>query len=136
MVQVMYEEASQVANEAVGSIRTVASFCAEKKVMKLYETKCGGPKKQGIWLGIKSGVGYGFSFFALYCINAMCFFIGALLIHSGKATFQELFNVSKRENISVCFWFWFMILTNYVVVGFLCTHGHRRSGVSDECYGA
>ncbi|KAJ6343826.1 hypothetical protein OIU76_005552 [Salix suchowensis] len=27
----MYEEASQVANDAVGSIRTVASFCAEEK---------------------------------------------------------------------------------------------------------
>ncbi|KAK1557873.1 hypothetical protein Q3G72_033533 [Acer saccharum] len=29
--KVMYEEASQVANDAVGSIRTVASFCAEQK---------------------------------------------------------------------------------------------------------
>ncbi|KAK9114166.1 hypothetical protein Syun_020963 [Stephania yunnanensis] len=29
--KMMYEEASQVANNAVGSIRTVASFCAEKK---------------------------------------------------------------------------------------------------------
>lgn len=29
----MYEEASQVANDAVSSIRTVASFCAEQKVM-------------------------------------------------------------------------------------------------------
>ncbi|KAK9135504.1 hypothetical protein Syun_014834 [Stephania yunnanensis] len=27
----MYEEASQFANDAVGSIRTVASFCAEDK---------------------------------------------------------------------------------------------------------
>uniref|UniRef100_A0A2N9G6V4 Uncharacterized protein n=1 Tax=Fagus sylvatica TaxID=28930 RepID=A0A2N9G6V4_FAGSY len=29
--KMMYEEASQVANDAVGSIRTVASFCAEEK---------------------------------------------------------------------------------------------------------
>ncbi|KAL0363526.1 UNVERIFIED_CONTAM: ABC transporter B family member 9, partial [Sesamum calycinum] len=37
--KVMYEEASQVANDAVGSIRTVASFSAEDKVMKMYEAK-------------------------------------------------------------------------------------------------
>ncbi|KAK4848151.1 hypothetical protein QYF36_009814 [Acer negundo] len=30
--KMMYEEASQVANDAVGSIRTVASFCAEEKM--------------------------------------------------------------------------------------------------------
>ena len=35
MSQLMYEEASQVANDAVGSIRTVSSFFAEKKVMDL-----------------------------------------------------------------------------------------------------
>ena len=29
----MYEEATQVANDAVGNIRTVASFCAEKRIM-------------------------------------------------------------------------------------------------------
>lgn len=113
MVQVMYEEASQVANEAVSSIRTVASFCSEQKVMNLYETKCGGPKKQGIWLGIKSGLGYGFSYFALYCINALCFFIGALLIHRGKATFQELFNVRGKI-------FQFSSLFSVLVYDFKC----------------
>ncbi|CAN0824531.1 ABC transporter B family member 11 [Linum grandiflorum] len=30
-----YEEASQVANDVVGSIRTIASFDAEEKVMQL-----------------------------------------------------------------------------------------------------
>ncbi|KAI9197946.1 hypothetical protein LWI28_007192 [Acer negundo] len=35
----MYEEASQVANEAIGGMRTVASFCAEKKVMDLYSNE-------------------------------------------------------------------------------------------------
>ncbi|KAG2407375.1 ABC transporter B family member 11 [Vigna angularis] len=32
----LYEEASQVANDAVGNIRTVAAFCAEEKVMNFY----------------------------------------------------------------------------------------------------
>ncbi|KAJ3692337.1 hypothetical protein LUZ60_012687 [Juncus effusus] len=47
-----YEEASTVANDAVGSIRTVASFCAEKTILDTYEKKCGEPVKQGVRLGI------------------------------------------------------------------------------------
>lgn len=89
----MYEEASQVANDAVGSIRTVASFCAEKKVMDLYEMKCEGPLKQGERLGIVSGAGFGFSFLMLYCTNAFCFYIGSVLVEHGKATFGEVFKV-------------------------------------------
>lgn len=89
----MYEEASQVANDAVGSIRTVASFCAEKKVMDMYQQKCDAPMKQGVRLGLVSGAGFGFSFFALYCTNAFCFYIGAILVQHGKATFGEVFKV-------------------------------------------
>ena len=36
----MYEEASQVATDAVGNMRTVASFCAEKRVVTKYNQKC------------------------------------------------------------------------------------------------
>ncbi|KAJ4867872.1 ABC transporter B family member 9 [Raphanus sativus] len=89
----MYEEASQVANDAVSSIRTIASFCAEDKVMDLYQQKCDGPKKQGVRLGLISGAGFGSSFFILYCTNALCFFIGALLVQQGRATFGEVFKV-------------------------------------------
>ncbi|CAA2957191.1 ABC transporter B family member 9-like [Olea europaea var. sylvestris] len=91
--KLMYEEASQVANDAVGSIRTVASFSAEEKVMEMYQKKCEGPTKQGIKLGIVSGAGFGVGSFALYCTNAFCFYIGAVLIQNGKATFGEVFKV-------------------------------------------
>ncbi|KAJ4982356.1 hypothetical protein NE237_033193 [Protea cynaroides] len=92
-VKVMYEEASQVANDAVGGIRTVASFCAEEKVVDLYRQKCEAPMKQAARIGVVSGAGFGFSFFALYCTNALCFYIGALLIEHGKATFGDVFKV-------------------------------------------
>ncbi|KAL2524305.1 ABC transporter B family member 9 [Abeliophyllum distichum] len=91
--KVMYEEASQVANDAVGSIRTVASFSAEEKVMEMYQKKCEGPTKQGIKIGMVSGAGFGVGSFALYCTNAFCFYIGAVLIQNGKATFGEVFKV-------------------------------------------
>ncbi|XVE88300.1 hypothetical protein DITRI_Ditri19aG0058900 [Diplodiscus trichospermus] len=98
--KLMYEEASQVANDAVGSIRTVASFCSEKKVMDLYQEKCEAPMKQGVRLGLVSGSGFGFSFFALYCTNAFCFYIGAILVHHGKATFEEVLKVFFALTIS------------------------------------
>ncbi|KAJ8632464.1 hypothetical protein MRB53_025800 [Persea americana] len=62
--KMMYEEASQVANDAVGSIRTVASFCAEDKVMELYKKKC-----------------------------EASFYAGARLVENGKTTFTEVFRV-------------------------------------------
>ncbi|KAL6333582.1 hypothetical protein AAG906_028767 [Vitis piasezkii] len=74
-------DAKSVASDAVGSIRTVASFCAEKKVMDI-------------------GAGFGFSFIALYCTNAFCFYIGAVLVQSGKATFEQVFKVFFALTIS------------------------------------
>lgn len=89
----MYEEGSQVANDAVGSIRTVASFCAEEKVMDMFHKKCDGPMKAGIRLGIVSGIGFGFGSCALFLVNSFCFYIGSVLQQHGKATFAEIFKV-------------------------------------------
>lgn len=98
--KLMYEEASQVANDAVGSIRTVASFCSEEKVMDLYEKKCEAPLKNGVRRGILSGAGFGFSFLVLYCTNAFCFYIGSVLVEHGKATFGQVFKVFFALTIS------------------------------------
>jgi ATP-binding cassette subfamily B (MDR/TAP) protein 1 len=89
----MYEEASQVANDAVGSIRTVASFCAEEKVMKMYKKKCEGPMRTGIRQGIVSGIGFGVSFFVLFSSYAASFYAGARLVDDGKTTFDSVFRV-------------------------------------------
>ncbi|KAL5561100.1 hypothetical protein UlMin_030847 [Ulmus minor] len=91
--KMMYEEASQVANDAVGSIRTVASFGAEEKVMELYRKKCEGPMKTGIRQGLISGVGFGISFFLLFCVYAASFYAGARLVKAGKTTFSDVFRV-------------------------------------------
>ncbi|KAL4377849.1 hypothetical protein GQ457_02G001840 [Hibiscus cannabinus] len=91
--KMMYEEASQVANDAVGSIRTVASFCAEEKVMQLYRKKCDGPLRAGIRQGLISGVGFGISFFLLFNVYATSFYAGSLLVQHGDATFSDVFQV-------------------------------------------
>jgi len=71
-MQLKYEEASQVATDAVGGIRTVAAFSAEKKVMEAYEKKCESPIKQGIREGVVGGLGFGFSFLAFYFTYMLC----------------------------------------------------------------
>lgn len=92
-LQNMYEEASQVASDAVNSIRTVASFCAEEKVMKLYKKKCEGPIKAGIRQGLMSGIGFGLSFFFFFMAYAVTFYVGAKLVDHKQATFTEVFRV-------------------------------------------
>ncbi|KAJ4770415.1 ABC transporter B family member 11 [Rhynchospora pubera] len=89
----MYEEASRVANDAVSGIRTVASFCMEQKVIETYNKKCDLPIKQGIRSGLVGGLGYGLSFMLLYFSFALCFYVGAKLVHNGEATFGEVFRV-------------------------------------------
>ncbi|KAK3138102.1 hypothetical protein QOZ80_5AG0364540 [Eleusine coracana subsp. coracana] len=91
--KVKYEEATQVAHDAVSSIRTVASFCAEHRIMKTYYGKCKAPVRQGIRQGIVSGLGFGVSFFMLYSTYALCFYVGAKFMLDGIATFTEVFRV-------------------------------------------
>ncbi|KAL6850411.1 hypothetical protein ACP4OV_021038 [Aristida adscensionis] len=91
--KMMYEEASQVANDAVSSIRTVASFSAEEKVMELYKKKCEGPLRTGIRTGIISGIGFGVSFFLLFGVYAASFYAGARLVEERRTTFPKVFRV-------------------------------------------
>ncbi|XP_047326172.1 ABC transporter B family member 4-like [Impatiens glandulifera] len=91
--KVMYEEASQVATDAVGSMRTVASYSAEEKIMETYNEKCEGPRKNGIRQGLVSGVGFGISFTLLYLVYALSFYAGALLVKAGRITFSDVFRV-------------------------------------------
>ncbi|OVA17091.1 ABC transporter [Macleaya cordata] len=91
--KVKYEEANQVAYDAVGGIRTVASFCSEQKVMNLYKDKCKDPWKQEVRQGLISGVGLGSANFALYSAGAFCCYVGGHLVKDGKANFEQVFRV-------------------------------------------
>ncbi|KAM7487975.1 hypothetical protein LguiB_025459 [Lonicera macranthoides] len=89
----LYEDASQVASDAVGSIRTVASFNAEEKVTELYQKKCEVPLKAGIKQGLISGTGWGLSMLLLFLVYATIFYAGARLVKAGDITFPQVFRV-------------------------------------------
>ncbi|KAK2358490.1 ABC transporter B family member [Trifolium repens] len=96
----LYEEASQVANDAVGNIRTVSAFCAEEKVMELYQKKCVVPVQTGKRQGLVSGIGFGISIFFLFCVYACSFYAGAQLVEHGKTTISEVFQVFFSLNMA------------------------------------
>ncbi|XP_073049737.1 ABC transporter B family member 21-like [Primulina eburnea] len=98
--KLMYEEASQVANDAVGTIRTVASYCAEEKVIELYRQKCEGPVRMGIKQGLMSGIGFGLSLGLVFASYALAFYAGARLVDAGKTTFSDVFRVFFALNMA------------------------------------
>ncbi|KAK1616708.1 hypothetical protein QYE76_022225 [Lolium multiflorum] len=89
----MYEQASTIASDAISNIRTVASFCAEEKIIESYRNKCEGPLTKGVRQGAISGVGYGFSFALLFCFYAVSFYVGARFVHNGTAEVGQVFKV-------------------------------------------
>ncbi|PUZ64940.1 hypothetical protein GQ55_3G183200 [Panicum hallii var. hallii] len=87
----MYEEASQVAADAVVSIKTVASFCAQERVVSVYNNKCQASRTQGIRTRIIGGLGFGFSNMMVYTSSALCYFVAAQFVSHGKSTFPSVF---------------------------------------------
>lgn len=87
-----------MATDAVSSIRTVASFCAEKRVTTSYDDKCEASKKQGVRTGMVGGLGFGFSFLMLYLTYGLCFYVGAQFVRHNKSTFGDVFKVRKNAS--------------------------------------
>ncbi|KAI5072374.1 hypothetical protein GOP47_0012480 [Adiantum capillus-veneris] len=84
----MYDETSQIAHEALSSIRTVASFCAEKKVFSFYQNKSIACVKAGVRRALIGGFGLGVSYVIMYGSLALSFWVGGRLVFSGKVTFD------------------------------------------------
>ncbi|KAK4476391.1 hypothetical protein RD792_015542 [Penstemon davidsonii] len=98
-MKVMYGETSQVANDAVGNIRTVASFCIQERIMEIYKNKCEGLTTNGTKRGIISGIGFGLSICLLYLVYAASFYAGSRLVQGGKSTPSDIFRVFFALNM-------------------------------------
>ncbi|GJP32662.1 hypothetical protein CLOM_g17269 [Closterium sp. NIES-68] len=86
-----YEAATRIASDAVGAMRTVASFAAEGRVMALYRATAAAPVKAGLKKAQVSGAGFAFGQFCLFAVYGFSFWCGGQLVKIGQADFQSVF---------------------------------------------
>ncbi|CAO1320937.1 unnamed protein product [Diamesa hyperborea] len=75
-----YSSAGSVAEEVLGSIRTVVAFGGETKELNRYQQRLLPAEKNGKKKGVFSGIGGGIMWFIIYCCYALAFWYGISLI--------------------------------------------------------
>ncbi|KAG2660772.1 ABC transporter B family member 2-like [Panicum virgatum] len=85
-----YLKANMLAAEAVSNIRTVAAFCSEEKVIKLYADELKEPSKRSFRRGQGAGLFYGVSQFFLFSSYALALWYGSHLMSKELATFKSV----------------------------------------------
>lgn len=85
--------ASMLAAEAVGNVRTVASFNAEDRVVSLFSAELEAPMKRGFLRGQVAGIGYGVSQLCLYGSYGLGLWYGSELVKKNKAQFGDIIKV-------------------------------------------
>ncbi|MCO5597338.1 hypothetical protein L7F22_051414 [Adiantum nelumboides] len=87
--KVMYSETSQIAHDALSSIRTVASFCTEKKILSLYCAKsmeCLKGVRRWAFIG---GLGLGATYVMMFGSFALSLWAGSKFILNGQVNFEK-----------------------------------------------
>ncbi|VDB87190.1 unnamed protein product [Peniophora sp. CBMAI 1063] len=86
-----HEESAQLACEAAGAIRTVASLTREQDCLRLYSESLEAPLKEsnrtGIWSNALYALSQSFTFFVI----ALVFWYGARLVSFGEFTSRDFF---------------------------------------------
>ncbi|KAH7668707.1 Xenobiotic-transporting ATPase protein [Dioscorea alata] len=85
-----YLKANMLATEAVSNIRTVASFCLENKVVKLYASELDAPAKRSLLRGHIAGMFYGMSQFCLYSSYALTLWYASVLMSKEIVSFPSV----------------------------------------------
>ncbi|KAL4128880.1 hypothetical protein PRIC2_007860 [Phytophthora ramorum] len=85
--------AGSLLSEAIGSIRTVASFSMEVALNSLYVGYLSVSKEADIKIGIVGGMAFGVSQGAMFLVLAFLFFVSGRWISRGIITFEEFFMV-------------------------------------------
>ncbi|KAH7432151.1 hypothetical protein KP509_07G010800 [Ceratopteris richardii] len=84
----IYEETGQIAYEALSNIRTVASFCAEKKILSLYRTKSHNCLKDGRRQALIAGIGFAITYVMMFGSLSLSFWAGGKLIFNRQVDFD------------------------------------------------
>uniref|UniRef100_A0A803L624 Uncharacterized protein n=2 Tax=Chenopodium quinoa TaxID=63459 RepID=A0A803L624_CHEQI len=85
-----YLGANMLAGEAVSNIRTVAAFCAEEKVLDLYDRELIEPSKRAFKRGQIAGIFYGVSQFFIFSSYALALWYGSTLMAKGLSGFKSV----------------------------------------------
>uniref|UniRef100_A0A2P2K8X3 Uncharacterized protein MANES_15G186400 n=3 Tax=Rhizophora mucronata TaxID=61149 RepID=A0A2P2K8X3_RHIMU len=85
-----YLKANMLAGEAVSNIRTVAAFCAEEKVLKLYAEELVEPSKRSFNRGQIAGIFYGISQFFIFSSYGLALWYGSVLMGKELASFKSV----------------------------------------------
>ncbi|CAN1356924.1 ABC transporter B family member 2 [Linum perenne] len=86
----VYLKANMLAAEAVSNIRTVAAFCAEDKVLDLYEHELVEPSKRSFTRGQIAGICYGISQFFIFSCYGLALWYGSVLMEKELASFKSV----------------------------------------------
>ncbi|KAI9125379.1 hypothetical protein K1719_003995 [Acacia pycnantha] len=85
-----YLKANMLAGEAVSNIRTVAAFCLEERVLKLYANELAEPSKLSFKRGQISGIFYGISQFFIFSSYGLALWYGSVLMEKELASFKSV----------------------------------------------
>ncbi|XP_063233075.1 ATP-dependent translocase ABCB1-like isoform X2 [Bacillus rossius redtenbacheri] len=80
----LYGRAGSIAEEVLGSIRTVVAFGGESKEVDRYQMNLGAAKDNNVKRGLFSGLGFGLLWFCIYSSYALSFWYGVGLILDEK----------------------------------------------------
>ncbi|EFJ10214.1 hypothetical protein SELMODRAFT_184079 [Selaginella moellendorffii] len=91
--QKAYAEAAVVVEQVTGGIRTVASFTGERKSMADYETALTKAYKAGVFEGVASGAGLGFTLFTMFSSYGLALWYGSKLVLNGGYSGGDVISV-------------------------------------------
>jgi len=84
-----HEESAQMACEAAGAIRTVASLTREEDCLKMYSSSLELPLKHSVHAAVWSSLLYSFSQAVMFFVISLIFWFGSRLVASQEfSTFQ------------------------------------------------
>ncbi|XP_024518780.1 ABC transporter B family member 11 [Selaginella moellendorffii] len=89
----LHAKASNVAGEAVSNIRTLASFCAEAKILGVFKDQLSQPLKQSFMRAQKGGILFGLSQCGLHLANATGLWYVSLLVKKGRSNYADALKV-------------------------------------------
>ncbi|XP_024526524.1 ABC transporter B family member 19 [Selaginella moellendorffii] len=89
----LHAKASNVAGEAVSNIRTLASFCAEAKILGVFQDQLSQPLKQSFIRAQKGGILFGLSQCGLHLANATGLWYVSLLVKKGRSNYADALKV-------------------------------------------